>query len=72
MLALSRKQNESIVVGNDIEITVLEIKGEQVKIGITAPKTIPVYRKELYVQIKDANKEAIEQANAIEDLKGLL
>lgn len=72
MLALSRKQGEAIVVGNDIEITVLEIKGEQVKIGITAPKSVPVYRKELYVQIKDANKEAIEQANAIEALKGLL
>ncbi len=72
MLALSRKQNEAIVVGNDIEITILEIKGEQVKIGITAPKSVPVYRKELYVQIKDANKEAIEQANAVEALKGLL
>ena len=72
MLALSRKQNEAIVVGNDIEITILEIKGEQVKIGVTAPKSVPVYRKELYVQIKDANKEAIEQANAVEALKGLL
>ncbi len=72
MLALSRKQNEAIVMGNDIEITVLEIKGDQVKIGINAPKSVPVYRKELYVQIKDANKEAIEQANTIEALKGLL
>lgn len=72
MLALSRKQNEAIIVGNDIEITILEIKGEQVKIGINAPKSVPVYRKELYVQIKDANKEAIEQASAIETLKGLL
>lgn len=72
MLALSRKQNEAIVVGNDIEITILEIKGEQVKIGISAPKSVPVYRKELYMQVKDANKEAIEQANAVEVLKGLL
>ena len=72
MLALSRKENEAIVLGNDIEITILEIKGEQVKIGIAAPKNVPVYRKELYVQIKDANKEAIEQANAVETLKGLL
>lgn len=72
MLALSRKQNEAIVIGNDIEVTILEIKGDQVKIGITAPKSVPVYRKELYMQIKDANKEAIEQANAIESLKGLL
>lgn len=72
MLALSRKQNEAIIIGNDIEVTILEVKGEQVKIGITAPKSVPVYRKELYVQIKDVNKEAIEQANAIDSLKGLL
>lgn len=72
MLALSRKQNEAIVIGNDIEVTILEVKGEQVKIGITAPKSVPVYRKELYMQIKDVNKEAIEQANAIDTLKGLL
>lgn len=72
MLALSRKQNEAIILGNDIEITILEIKGEQVKIGITAPKSVPVYRKELYAQIKAANQEAIEQANALENLKDLL
>ena len=59
-------------MGNDIEITILEIKGEQVKIGINAPKSVPVYRKELYTQIKDANQEAIEQANSVEALKGLL
>lgn len=72
MLALSRKQGESIIVGNDIEITILEIKGDQVKVGINAPKSVPVYRKELYVQITDANKEAIWQADAIKNLKGLL
>ena len=47
MLALSRKQGESIVIGNNIEITVLEAKGDQVKIGISAPKSVPVYRKEI-------------------------
>lgn len=72
MLALSRKQNEAIVVGNDIEITILEIKGDQVKIGIQAPKSVPVYRKELYMQIKDANQEAIKQAGTLENLKKLL
>ena len=72
MLALSRKQGESIIVGNDIEITILEIKGDQVKVGINAPKSVPVYRKGLYVQITDANKEAIRQADAIKNLKGLL
>lgn len=70
MLALSRKANESIVIGNDIEVTILEIKGDQVKIGITAPKSIPVYREEVYAQIKDANKEAASDA-VQENLKNL-
>ncbi len=56
MLALSRKKNEAIVINNDIEITVLEVKGDQVKIGITAPKEVPIYRKEVYLQIQEANK----------------
>ena len=56
MLALSRKQGESIVIGNNIEITVLEAKGDQVKIGISAPKSVPVYRKEIYAQIQEENR----------------
>lgn len=72
MLALSRKQGEAVVIGSDVEITVLEIKGEQVKLGIVAPKSVPIYRKELYVQMKEANQEAIKQANAIEELQKLL
>ena len=59
MLALSRKKNEAIVINNNIEITVLEIKGEQVKIGISAPKEVPVYRKEVYLQIQEANQNAM-------------
>ena len=43
MLALSRKKNEAIIINNDIEITVLEVKGDQVKIGISAPKEVPIY-----------------------------
>lgn len=70
MLALSRKANESIMIGNDIEITVLEVKGEQVKIGIRAPKSVPVYREEVYAQIKEANKEAASDA-VQENLKNL-
>ena len=70
MLALSRKKGEAIVINNNIEITILEIKGEQVKIGISAPKEVPVYRKEVYVQIEEANKAAMEQAN-IDALKEL-
>ena len=45
MLALSRKKNEALIINNNIEVTVLEIKGEQVKLGISAPKDVPVYRK---------------------------
>ena len=48
MLALSRKKNEALVINNNIEITILEVKGDQVKIGITAPKEVPIYRKEVY------------------------
>lgn len=61
MLALSRKKDEAIVINEDIEITIIEIKGDQVKLGITAPKSVPIYRKEVYAQIKDANKEAVAQ-----------
>ena len=53
------KKNEAIVINNNIEITVLEIKGEQVKLGISAPKEVPVYRKEVYLQIQEANKDAL-------------
>lgn len=60
MLALSRKKNESLIINNNVEITILEIKGEQVKIGITAPKDVSIYRKEVYVQIQDANKAAVD------------
>lgn len=71
MLALSRKKNEALVINNNIEITVLEIKGEQVKLGISAPREVPVYRKEVYVQIQDSNKEAVN-IDGMEALKDLL
>ena len=62
MLALSRKKNEAIIINNNIEITILEVKGDQVKIGIAAPKEVPVYRKEVYLQIQQANREAVDAA----------
>lgn len=71
MLALSRKKNEAIIINNNIEITILEIKGEQVKIGITAPKDVPVYRKEVYLQIQEANQAAVN-AEGLDALKTLL
>lgn len=71
MLALSRKKGEALVINNNIELTVLEIKGDQVKIGITAPKEVPVYRKEVYLQIQEANKEAMN-TEGLDALKNLL
>ena len=71
MLALSRKVNESIMIGHDIEVTVLEIKGEQVKLGINAPKSVPLYRKEIYVQIQEANQEAVSADASPELLKDI-
>ncbi len=71
MLALSRKKNEALVINNNIEIVVLEVKGEQVKLGISAPKEVPVYRKEVYVQIQEANTMATN-ADGMEALKNLL
>ena len=68
MLALSRKKNEAIVINNNIEITVLDIRGDQIKLGIAAPKEIPIYRKEVYLQIQEANKQALE-TEGLEALK---
>ena len=71
MRALTRKKGEALVINNNIEITVLEIRGDQIKLGITAPKDVPVYRKEVYLQIQKENEEAIS-ADGIEVLKGIL
>jgi carbon storage regulator len=70
MLALSRKKNEALVINNNVEITILDIKGDQVKVGITAPKEVPVYRKEVYLQIQKSNEEATQAENldALRDL----
>lgn len=70
MLALSRKKGEAIVINNNIEITILDIKGDQIKVGIAAPKEVPVYRKEVYLQIQEANKEAMNVAS-LDALKNL-
>lgn len=71
MLALSRKKNEAIIINNNIEVTILEVKGDQVKLGIAAPKEVPVYRKEVYLQIQEANKESMN-VDGMDALKKLL
>ena len=70
MLALTRKKGESIVINNNLEISVLEIRGDQIKIGISAPKDVPIYRKEVYLQIQEETKEAmnVEGLEALENL----
>ena len=56
MLALTRKKGEALMINNNVQITILEIRGDQVKIGISAPKDVPIYRKEVYLQIQEENK----------------
>ena len=70
MLALSRKKDEAVIINDDIDITIIEIKGDQVKIGISAPKSVPIYRKEVYMQIQNANKEAAQSVD-IKNIKEL-
>ena len=71
MLALKRKKGEALVINNNIEITVLEIRGDQIKIGISAPKDVQIYRKEVYLQIQQENEAAIS-ADGLDALNNLL
>ncbi|MFS0864952.1 carbon storage regulator CsrA [Fredinandcohnia sp. 179-A 10B2 NHS] len=58
MLVLTRKPNESVKIGDDIEITILAVSGEQIRIGIDAPKHIEIHRKEVYLDIQNENSQA--------------
>ena len=72
MLVLTRKSNQSIMIGDEIEVSVLAIMGEKVRIGIEAPRSIPVFRKEVYLEIhQDASHEdAVKEVDAaLERLK---
>ena len=62
MLVLSRKKNESIVINNDITIVVVEIRGDKVRLGVEAPKEVPVHRQEVYEAIKRTNELKTEPA----------
>ena len=66
MLVLTRKSNQSIMIGDDIEVSVLSIMGEKVRIGIQAPRDIPVFRKEVYLEIQQekaaGGREEVEKA----------
>ena len=73
MLVLTRKSNQSIMIGDDIEVSVLAIMGEKVRIGIQAPRDVPVFRKEVYLEIQQESaagqKDAREEVDAA--LRGL-
>jgi carbon storage regulator len=72
MLVLTRKSNQSIMIGDEIEISVLAVMGEKVRIGISAPRDVPVFRKEVYLEIKLDETEGDQReavAKALEELK---
>ena len=64
MLILARRTNESIVIGDEIEVSVVDIKGDQVKLGIKAPRAIKVYRREVFEAIQEENRKAAETATS--------
>lgn len=73
MLVLARKINESIMIGDDIEVVVVDIKGDQIKLGIRAPKHVAVHRTEIYKEIQEQNKQAAaSKAPSLKDLGALL
>jgi carbon storage regulator len=67
MLVLTRKSNQSIMIGDEIEVSVLSVMGEKVRIGIQAPQKVPVFRKEIYLEI---HREASGVANTATDSRG--
>ena len=69
MLVLTRKVNESIMIGDDIEITILAVDGEQIKLGINAPKQVEIHRKEIHLAIQQENSDALKSESNI--LSGL-
>ena len=74
MLVLTRKSNQSIMIGDDIEVSVLAIMGEKVRIGIEAPRSVPVFRKEVWIEIQRDQAEdgdaSADVQQALEELKG--
>ncbi len=64
MLVLNRKSSQSIMIGEDIEVVILEVKGDNVKIGVNAPRNVKVFRQELLAEVKAENQRAASQASA--------
>ncbi len=72
MLVLSRKKGERIIIGENIEVTIIDIQGDVIKLGIDAPKEVSIYRQELWLEIKKANEEAMRTATNLADKINLL
>ena len=68
MLVLSRQRDETIMIGDDIEVSVLSIMGEKVRVGIQAPRDIPVFRKEVYLEIQQERAKEMAGANVREEV----
>lgn len=69
MLILTRKKNESLIINGDIEITIVSSDEHKVKIGIEAPKSVEIYRKEVFEKIQQENRQSIVGASHVEELK---
>ena len=63
MLVLTRKTNQSIMIGDEVEVTVLAVSRDKIRLGISAPKSVPVYRKEVWLSMKDGKVEEIDDAD---------
>ncbi len=69
MLVLSRKKGESIILQDNIEITILEVSADTIKIGIQAPKEVDIVRKEIYVSVQETNRESADAGNNLQALR---
>ncbi|MGQ0826039.1 MAG: carbon storage regulator CsrA [Actinomycetota bacterium] len=67
---LTRRANQSIMIGHDIVVTVLEVRGDQVRLGIKAPRSIDVHREEIWAQLRDANRDAVAPSKTALDALG--
>lgn len=72
MLILSRKVNEKIMIGEDISLTIIEIRGDQVKVGVEAPKSVKVFRQEVYEAIQNENRAAATSVLDLDSLQNLI
>lgn len=71
MLVLTRRANQSIMIGHEIVVTVLEVRGDQVRLGIRAPRSVDVHREEVFAALQQANQNAVAQSDVLDQLSAL-